>query len=157
MRQALTVTLQDFSGAIVLISHDRHLLTNTVDMFLLVECGQVEPFAGDLDDYRTRLLNRNKDTTASSPRLDAPILPAKKNFRASQQLNTKIKTLESRLERLNRKLAEVEASLGDVTLYQQTDSDDLQGLLREQISLKEQVELIEEEWLKLGEELESNA
>lgn len=157
MRQALTVTLQDFSGAIVLISHDRHLLTNTVDMFLLIECGQVEPFAGDLDDYRTRLLNRNKDTTAASPRLHAPILPSKKNFRASQQLNTKIKTLESRLERLNRKLAEVEASLGDVTLYQQTDSDDLQGLLREQISLKEQVELIEEEWLKLGEELESNA
>ena len=157
MRQALTVTLQDFSGAIVLISHDRHLLTNTVDMFLLIEGGQVEPFAGDLDDYRTRLLNRNKDTTASSPRLEAPISPAKKNFRASQQLNTKIKTLESRLERLNRKLAEVEANLGNVTLYQQTDSDDLQGLLREQISLKEQVELIEEEWLKLGEELESNA
>ena len=157
MRQALTVTLQDFSGAIVLISHDRHLLTNTVDMFLLIEGGQVEPFAGDLDDYRTRLLNRNKDTTASSPRLEAPISPAKKNFRASQQLNTKIKTLESRLERLNRKLAEVEASLGEVTLYQQTDSDDLQGLLREQISLKEQVELIEEEWLEVGEELESNA
>ena len=56
MRQALTVALQDFSGAIVLISHDRHLLANTVDEFLIINHGKIERFNGDLLDYRKMVL-----------------------------------------------------------------------------------------------------
>ena len=56
MRQALTVALQDFSGAIVLISHDRHLLANTVDEFLIINEGKIERFNGDLLDYRKMIL-----------------------------------------------------------------------------------------------------
>ena len=56
MRQALTVALQDFSGAIVLISHDEHLLANTVDEFLIINEGKIERFNGDLLDYRKMIL-----------------------------------------------------------------------------------------------------
>ncbi|MFT4563323.1 MAG: ATP-binding cassette subfamily F protein 3 [Gammaproteobacteria bacterium] len=152
MRQALTVALQDFGGAIVLISHDRHLLANTVDSFLLVGNGAVEPFDGDLDDYRNRLLNVSKTVVAELQEDDRSAKkPEKKNFRAAQQLNTRLKTLESRLERLQRKLSEVERALGDPCLYEESRAGDLQGLLREQINLKEQIHELEDEWLEIGE------
>ena len=62
MRQALTVALQAFAGALILVSHDRHLMANAVDQFLLVEDGYVSVFAGDLADYRNRVLpGKEKD------------------------------------------------------------------------------------------------
>ena len=56
MRQALTVALQGFGGAILLISHDRHLLANTVDEFLIINNGILDNFKGDLEDYRKSVL-----------------------------------------------------------------------------------------------------
>jgi ATP-binding cassette subfamily F protein 3 len=154
MRQALTVALQDFEGAIVLISHDRHLLANTVDAFLLVADAVVKNFDGDLNDYRERLL-------AAAPRESRPPeaakAPVKNNFRASQQLNTRLKTLETRLERLQRKLAETESLLGDPGLYEEAAAARLQGLLRDQIGLKEQIGKLEELWFATGEALDALA
>jgi len=156
MRQALTVTLQDFEGAIVLISHDRHLLANTVDTFLLVENGAVDTFDGDLTDYRTRLLGELNGDSKKMKSRDKPIERAdKNNFRAAGQLKTKLKTLDTRLERLHRKLLLVDAGLSDVTLYQDPQAPELQGLLREQLNLKEQVALVEEQWLELSESLDN--
>ena len=58
MRQALTIALQEFEGAILLVSHDRHLLANTVDSFYLVEDNKIDVFDGDLESYRLKLLGR---------------------------------------------------------------------------------------------------
>ncbi|MFP6681671.1 MAG: ATP-binding cassette domain-containing protein, partial [Gammaproteobacteria bacterium] len=156
MRQALTVALQDFQGAIVLISHDRHLLANTVDTFLLVENGTVHFFDGDLADYRARLLSEtSRDRTKISPDVKASTLPAQNRFREAKQLKMQVKTLDTRLERLQRKLSEVDGELSDVNLYQGSKAAELQGLLREQLNLKEQIELIEENWLELSERLDA--
>ena len=156
MRQALTVALQDFEGAIVLISHDRHLLANTVDTFLLVENGTVQSFDGDLADYRARLLSEvSSDRTKMTPRVKTSTRPAQNKFREVQQLKTRLKTLDTRLERLQRKLSEVNGGLSDVNLYQDSKAGALQGLLREQLNLKEQIELIEEDWLELSERLDA--
>ena len=156
MRQALTVALQEFDGAIVLISHDRHLLMNTVDAFLLVEDGSVTQYDGDLDDYRERLLGAGTSAASSPEPKKAPKPPARKTaFRENRQLTSRLKTLETRLERLQRKLAEVNERLADVSLYQDGGNDDLQGLLREQISLKEQISEVEETWLATSEALET--
>jgi ATP-binding cassette subfamily F protein 3 len=155
MRQALTIALQDFAGAIVLISHDRHLLSSTVDTFLLVEDGAVRPFDGDLDDYRARLLGSAAVDAAKQQTRDKPVAqPAKKNFREAQQLKTRLKTLDTRLERLQRKLSEVDSSLSDTALYQDEDTADLHALLRDQLSLKEQIGIAEEEWFEISERLE---
>src|SRR5690554_6979664 len=61
MRQALTMALQNFDGAIVVVSHDRHLLRNTVDQFWLVSDGAVQEYDGDLEDYERWLAERRKD------------------------------------------------------------------------------------------------
>ncbi len=156
MRQALIVALQDFEGAIVLISHDRHLLANTVDTFLLVENGTVQTFDGDLADYRKRLLIEvSSDRTKMTQRVKASPRSAQNNFREAQQLKTRLKTLDTRLERLQRKLSEVDGGLSDVNLYQESKAAELQGLLRDQLNLKEQIGLIEEDWLELSERLDA--
>ena len=155
MRQALTIALQDFAGAIVLISHDRHLLSSTVDTFLLVEDGAVRLFDGDLDDYRARLLGSAAVDAGRTQTGDKPAArPAKKNFREAQQLKTRLKTLDTRLERLQRKLSEVDSGLSDAALYQDGETADLHALLRDQLSLKEQIGIAEEEWFKISERLE---
>ena len=83
MRQALTVALQDFSGAILLISHDRHLLANTVDEFLIIDKGRLSRFNGDLEDYRTLILKGSvnneslKDKKDSRSKLQKKLSPSK--------------------------------------------------------------------------------
>jgi ATP-binding cassette subfamily F protein 3 len=155
MRHALTVALQSFEGALLLISHDRHLLANTVDGFLLVEKGQVVTFEGDLDDYRKRVLNPQKPIVNE---LAKPSVSSNPNTgKQIRQLKTQIKTLEERLERLHRKLAEVDLALGNSDLYLLSDDTDLQGLLRDKLSLETETATVEEQWLERQEQLESLA
>jgi ATP-binding cassette subfamily F protein 3 len=155
MRHALTLALQSFEGALLLISHDRHLLANTVDGFLLVEKGQVVIFEGDLDDYRKRVLNPQKPIVDE---LAKPSVSSNPNTgKQIRQLKTQIKTLEERLERLHRKLAEVDLALGNSDLYLLSDDTDLQGLLRDKLSLETETATVEEQWLERQEQLESLA
>jgi len=153
MRQALTIALQDFDGAILLISHDRHLLANTVDSFLLIEDGVLHQFEGDLEDYRAKLFAEQPATTS------VPLTVSKKpkpRHKESRQLKTRIKSLESSLERLNRKLTEVDVKLADNSIYESQQEGNLQNLVRDQINLKEEISLVEEEWLMKTNELEAS-
>ncbi len=147
MCQALTVALQEFTGAIVLISHDRHLLANTVEEFLLIESGNIQVFRGDLADYGNRLLKLD-----SSPRPEIQKEPPQ-DRRMPRQLRTRIRTLEQRLERLNRKLQETELELAEPKNYD--GRGDLQKLLRDQIELKRQIGELETEWLEQSSALEA--
>jgi ATP-binding cassette subfamily F protein 3 len=63
MRDALTFALQEYEGAVILVSHDRQLVRSAVDDLLLIEDGQVIPFEGDLDDYAARLAKSSKQKT----------------------------------------------------------------------------------------------
>ncbi len=168
MCQALTLAIQDFcepgtwpnahpGGAIVLISHDQHLLANTVDQFLLVADGAVTRYDGDLDDYRAGSAVAGpaglKKTAAPEPAPAAERAP--RSHKAARQLRTRLRTNEGRLERLQRKLAEVETALADPDLYERDSGPSLEQLLREQLELKAQIESLEEEWLSLSAELEA--
>ena len=162
MRQALTVALQAFAGALILVSHDRHLMANAVDQFLLVEDGSVGIFPGDLADYRTRVLpGKEKDPQPadSSVKTVSPKATTRPG-KEIRQLKTRLNTLDGKMERLQRKLAEVEQQLSDPAIYQSRDVHakqevDLQSLLRDQMELKEQLEALEGEWLEVSTELES--
>jgi ATP-binding cassette subfamily F protein 3 len=100
MRQALTMALQSFGGAILLISHDRHLLANNVDQFLLVEDGSIEEFDGDLNDYSLRIL---KNLNKSHPRKSFQCQRA--NPGAQRQLDQKkIKQLKSEIHSAEKRL-----------------------------------------------------
>jgi ATP-binding cassette subfamily F protein 3 len=166
MRHALTVALQSFEGALLLISHDRHLLANTVDSFLLVEDGSITIFDGDLDDYRKRILSTPKAegqasngkaaVKADSGPAALPVGSSNQSAgKQTRQLKTRIKTLEERLERLQGKLAAIDIELANPDLYQQGDNSNLQQLLRDKLGLEEEIGTLEEQWLEHHEMLEA--
>ncbi len=186
MRQALTVALQTFDGAILLISHDRHLLANAVDSFLLLDRGRLTEFNGDLEDYRRFVLTDGIKTPGAGRKDNGPREPVTKRItgesankkhnqqvtkpvvgttssnrtnnasgKQARQLKTKLRTIETQLERLNRKLGEVEEGLTDSSLYENGGGDDLQSLLRDQLNLKDQIGELEESWLEMSTMLEA--
>jgi len=140
----------------LLVSHDRHLLANTVDAFLLVENGAVQIFEGDLEDYRLRLLGRTSKTPAKSIN-KPPAAKIKRNNKETRQLRARLKTLDTSLERLQRKLTEVDTKLADNSTYDENQVGDLQNLVRDQLSLKEEIVSVEEQWLEATETLEELA
>jgi len=152
MRQALTVALQDFSGAIVLISHDRHLLANTVDEFLIINEGKIERFNGDLLDYRKMILQGPyKESSTNKEDNEDKI----KNRKDLKKIKTQILAIEKTLKRLNRKLAETQEFLNSPELYNDSSKMNLHDLLRDQVNLDTEIKSTEQEWLELNEELEN--
>ena len=149
MRQALTVALQGFGGAILLISHDRHLLANTVDEFLIINNGILDNFKGDLEDYRKSVLKN------SSPKKEKNHKKEKGLTQIDQkQIKKEIIAVEKILKRLNRKLKEVEKSLNNPKSYEKEEDLDFHALLRDQVSLTNEIELSEEQWFDLNQKLE---
>jgi ATP-binding cassette subfamily F protein 3 len=137
-------------------------MANAVDQFLLVEDGCVSIFPGDLADYRTRVLPGKEKDTLPADLAAETVSPrtAKRPGKEVRQLKTRLNTLDNRMERLQRKLAEVEQQLSDPAIYQSRDGHekqelDLQSLLRDQMELKEQLEAMESDWLEVSAELES--
>ena len=151
MRRALTVALQSYAGALVLVSHDQHLMTNTVDEFLMVAEGKIIPFSGNLEDYKAHMLpkGRPKPNKKSKP------AQAPRPSKIVRQLNIRLNTLNKRIERLQRKLSEVERKLADPKLYKDYENAHLQGLIQDQLSLNAEIESLEEAWLELQMQLES--
>ena len=158
MRQAMTMALQSFGGAILLISHDRHLLANNVDQFLLIDDGLISEYDGDLNDYSIRILaNLNK----AQPRKEVSKVKSNSagNKKADQKLHRQIKAevmaAEKRLKRLNEKIGAVEGILQSPETYDGDFQDDLHDLIRNQTELKSQIEEVEQVWISLNEQLES--
>ena len=156
MRQALTIALQEFGGAILLISHDRHLLVNTVDEFLIIDNGKLTNFNGDLEDYRKAILKGTTDfkqKEVSEEHNKNPIVKIDK--KQARQIRAQISANEKTLKRLQRKLSETEGFLNSPESYTDESGPDLQSLLRNQAELTSQIELTEEEWLQLNTQLEN--
>lgn len=170
MRLALTVALQSFEGALVLVSHDRHLLRTVCDDLWLVADGKVEPFTGDLDEYATWLndnrLNQQRLLDAGDVKGEAlgdHTQAARKAKRkddaerrkALQPLRNKVKKLEQQLEKLHTKEAGLNEQLADSSLYEESEKARLLALTAEHSQVKQQLDEVEEEWMTLSEELES--
>ena len=156
MRHALTVAIQTFKGAILLISHDRHLLNSSVDTFYLIDNGALEIFDGDLDDYKNYILDiKSSDNKQSKKKKSIKDGPKEDNSEKIKTLNSSISKLDKRLFRLNTKLTEANNKLADPQLYSDDSSEDLQDLIRNQLELTNEVEVAEKEWMDKAGELES--
>ena len=153
MRQALTVALQDFSGAILLISHDRHLLANTVDEFLIIDKGRLSRFNGDLEDYRTLILKGSVNNESLKDKKDSRSKLQKKEVKS---IKTNIISLEKTLKRLQRKLSEVNNKLNSPDSYNEDSGNNLHDLLRKQVNLISEIENAEQEWLELNQKLDES-
>jgi len=155
MRHALTVAIQTFKGAILLISHDRHLLNSSVDTFYLIDNGALEIFDGDLDDYKNYILDiKSSDNKQSKKKKSTKDGPKEDNSEKIKTLNSSISKLDKRLFRLNTKLTEANNKLADPELYSDDSSEDLQDLIRNQLELTNEVEAAEKEWMDKAAELD---
>lgn len=160
MCHSLTVGLQEFTGAMILVSHDRHLLSNTVDQFLLVKDGKLDFFEGDLNDYEKLLLENNKsDNNTSKPKEGK--LNKKEARQKSAEKRLQIKALRARANKLEKelslkqnRLAEIEAKLAESSLYEDEQKDELNKFLRERAQLVSATSSLEEEWLSAIAEME---
>ena len=155
MRQALTMALQGYDGALVVISHDRHLLRNTVDQFFLVAEGGVEEFDGDLKDYQHWLKNFSRDTPVPQQIVVDSAVDKKLARQQSAEsrkkiapLKKEIKTIESKIEKQQQKLAGLEAQLADTSIYEEENKQKLKITLADQAEVKKQLSDLEENWLE---------
>ncbi|MCL7945584.1 ATP-binding cassette domain-containing protein [Marinobacter sp. ATCH36] len=176
MRQALTMALQNFDGAIVVVSHDRHLLRNTVDDFWLVNDGRVTEYDGDLEDYERWLADRRKDD-AEAPRresgnvstADADTAVAGENAddrkarkRAEAAIRQKLSpyrkqqaALEKEMDKLQSELMTLEQDLSEPDLYADQGKQKLKELLGQQAAAKSRLAEVEAEWLDISETVEN--
>ena len=157
MREALAEALSDFEGAIVLVSHDRHLIGLVSETFWRVSDGHVGPFNGDLDEYAVWLKARgNKiDQASSKARQEAakPKAQPKSNAELGK-LQKQVDKLESRLGDLDSQLAHIQEELAKPELYQSDGGAVLLQLGQQQQKLEAERGNIESEWLEAYQALE---
>ena len=163
MREALTLALQTYPGAVLVISHDRHLLRNTVDDFLLVANGKVEEFDGDLDDYHQWLSQQQDepDTTQETDSNSENKIDRKQQRQEAaalrkqlQPLRKKVQAAERQVDKWQTQVDDTEVKLADTELYHAERKDELQTLLQQQVTLKKTLAQAEETWMELSEEYE---
>jgi len=163
MRHALTMALQDFGGAMVIVSHDRFLLRSVTDRWLLVADGSVQDYDGDLEEYRAWLSERRARQAQPAEAFDkADSAQARKDRKRTdaerrqreQPLRKKIKELEARLEALTQRRAEIDARLTGGDVYASASKDALKELLRDQARVVSEIAEVEEAWLEASEALQ---
>ncbi|EMS6477433.1 TPA: ATP-binding cassette domain-containing protein [Neisseria gonorrhoeae] len=163
MRHALTLALQSFQGALIVVSHDRSLLEATTDSFLLIDKGRLKNFDGDLNDYRQwRLAQENAATapaasTQSQNRKDTKRIEAQirqEKARRSKPIQQKIDKAEKEMVQLSEIQTGCEAFLTQEDAYLEANKEKLQNTLSELAKVKTQLAQIEETWLACQEELE---
>jgi ATP-binding cassette subfamily F protein 3 len=168
MREALAEALQDFSGAMVIVSHDRHLLNSSCDQLILVNNHSVCEFPLSLDDYPGWLSEHNSNSPSSTDRPVNTSLKSshsgankqRKRMEAEQRQKTaplrkKISELEDTMETLAKKISAIDLQLADNDIYSDSNKQKLQHLLLEKADLEKSHENAETQWLEFSEELES--
>jgi ATP-binding cassette subfamily F protein 3 len=177
-REALTMALAQFEGTLVLVSHDRHLLRATTDQFIIVADGKLQPFDGDLDDYRDWLFKTKLGKTDAplpspdnKPADNTPVpspasredkqerrrLEAEERQRLSAQkkpIESRIKRLDEQIAKLNARKQNVDARLADPAIYDDANNEELKTLILDQAYLAKELERLETEWLEQHEALE---
>jgi ATP-binding cassette subfamily F protein 3 len=165
MRQALSVALIEYAGALVVISHDRHLLRSVCDELLIVHDGIVDRFDRSLDDYPTWLREQEeKSELAMAKWNDGPAksVNRKQQRREQAQQRQRLKPLQDKVRKVEKALAshrarltELESRLADESIYADPDrKDELTQLFQDQAALKSTIESLEVEWLEASENLE---
>jgi ATP-binding cassette subfamily F protein 3 len=166
MRQALAVALQDYAGAVVLVSHDRHLLNTVADEFIVVHDGRAEAFDGDLDDY-ARWLATGAGAAATAVPVGAAVIdqsPAAARQRRRDEadrrarlapLRATIRRCEEQLAGNARERAAVEQELTAPGLYLPAGKAQLLATLARQATLAAQCQQLESAWLEASTQLEA--
>ena len=169
MREALTIALSTYPGALVLVSHDRHLVEAIASTLWLVDNGKVSEFSGDLNDYQNYLLEKNKafneakkEENKISANLSQSAYKSKEQKRAEalfraqlRPLKLEIEKLEKSMEKARKRISQIEEIMSDPLLYQdESRKDELEKLTIERSNLEKDLDACEEQWLLKQDELE---
>ena len=146
MRNALTLALQSYQGALVLVSHDRYLIQTATDELFLVANHSLSPFAGDLNDYQKWLFSQREQKPAA----------VIKNSAEKRKLQDQAEKCERQLQKLHIEKSQIEEALANNTLYQPENKSQLEKLLQSERNLTEKIASIETQWLQISEQLSSN-
>ena len=176
MREALSVALASYPGALILVSHDRYLLEAIAEKFWLVDDGKIEEFAGDLNDYQDYLIKKNREF-AEKLRQGQAVVSKSAALESKQQINAtgrkskeqkqqdaafrqSIRPLKSAIEKLEKamqkqkdKLSKIDEVLADPAIYQ-NDKAKVEALLKERAEESAVSEDLEMQWLEKSDELE---
>ncbi|MDO8954740.1 MAG: ATP-binding cassette domain-containing protein [Gammaproteobacteria bacterium] len=152
MREALVCALQDYEGAVITVSHDRHLLRSTMDQFYTVFAGKVAQFDGDIEDYSAWLAQELKD---AKPKKIAAVKaePKQERNNTKKPLLQKLKKAEAEIEALQAELKLLQEDLSHPERYSQANA--LQELMNKQTTCQNKLALVEASWLELSEQIES--
>jgi ATP-binding cassette subfamily F protein 3 len=152
MRDALTLALEEYTGAVVLVSHDRSLIRAVADELWLVADNTAKLFDGDLEDYKDWIETRRKRETVAV-KVDKPVQPAapKPNRKA---LQSKLTKLETELGKAQTELGEINTQLGDPASYAEGNSELVTKLNARRVVLEAKVAELEEAWLEMQMSLE---
>ncbi len=163
MRLALNQALQDFTGSVILVSHDRHLLRSVCDDLWLVDDGRVQQFDADIDGYPRWLATRKQRPSDRGTTYQPRASNSKKQKRqeaAARRLQqpklNRLKQMETEIEKLTRRKSEMETILAQPDIYQPGQKTLLTETLAEQTTLKQTLLRLEDEWMLLSEELENS-
>jgi ATP-binding cassette, subfamily F, member 3 len=152
MRQALAVALQDFDAAVILVSHDRHLLRAVADELILVDQGRATAFDGDLDDYARWFTTREQaeelEIENRAGRSSAEQKKRRKREEAEQR---------NRLSGLKTQIADTESALASPEIYLEQSRPRLRELLDSQTQIKRKLSISETAWLEASERLEKES
>lgn len=158
MRHALTMALQDFAGAIVLISHDRHLIRTTTDELLLVYQGGLRKFEFSIDEYPACLDKLDSDSSSSKKIPEAKSVNKKlarqqaaQSREAAKNSKMSLAQLEKNMALCQSKLKNIDEKLLDAELYEAANKAKLTQILQEQGELQKQLAQLEQDWLQLSE------
>ncbi|MEJ2455299.1 MAG: ATP-binding cassette domain-containing protein [Candidatus Thiodiazotropha sp.] len=165
MRHAVALALQAYEGAMLIVSHDRHLLRVTTDRLCLVHAGRVDDFQGDLDDYPGWLAEQRRNQTdepqsvpqgehTASARKERKRLQAEQRRRL-QPLKEEQQKVEREMSGLQQRQREFEQQLSDSTLYEAGRKTELKALLADKTEVDRLLETAEMRWLEIGEQIEA--
>jgi ATP-binding cassette subfamily F protein 3 len=150
-REALVQSLAEYSGAVILISHDRHLVEASVDRLWLVADGTVSPFDGDMADYRSLVLDQRGGSRANGRAKASASDPQDKRRAAAKRreetapLRKRVKDLEKAIERVQAEIRSLDASLADPALYDRPER--ATALAKARADAVKALARTEEDWL----------
>ena len=158
MRDALALALQAYTGAVIIVAHDRSLLAKIVDELWLVENGTLTTYEGDIEDYTAARIENGSASVGAKD--SAGSKKAARQERAAArasltELRKSVRNFEKEMERGNTKLEAIEEILADQKTYDEMPADELNDLLAKAANLRKQVDKSEEGWLAASAELES--
>ncbi len=166
MRESLAQALVDFEGGLIVVAHDRHLLSAATDQWILVAAGKVAPFDGDLDDYKEwsrenqgrGARGEGREEFRASTRKEERRLEAEartRETRARKPFEKRLAEIEAELDLLSRESAGTEAWLASSEAYAEGERDRLQAALKRRGETSARIAVLEEDWLWVQAQMES--